>query len=78
MEIRIYKHKEYYNSIQAVERKIIKALKKIAKNDSYCYCFFLANNLELQDAENLWTIDDIHFYISDKENKNTLTEILKK
>lgn len=48
MEIRIFKHKEYYNSIQAVEQKIIKTLKKIAKNDSYWDWFFLAKKMELE------------------------------
>jgi hypothetical protein len=34
--------------------------------------------MELKEAEDLWTIEDIYFYISDKENKNTLTETFKK
>ena len=78
MEIRVFKHKEYYNSIQAVERKIIKTLKKITRNDSYWEWFFLAKKMELKEAEDLWTIEDIYFYISDKENKNKIKEVVKK
>ena len=78
MEIRVFKYKEYYNSIQAVERKIIKTLKKITRNDSYWDWFFLAKKMELKEAEDLWTIEDIYFYISDKENKNKIKEVVKK
>ena len=66
-----------YN-IEREEGKIVKTLNKIAKNDSYWDSFFLAKKMELKDAENLWTMEDIHFYISDKENRNNVKEVVKK
>ena len=75
MEIKIFKHKDHN---EAVEKKIIRTINKIAKNDSYWDWFFLAKKIEIWEETNVWKIEDIHFYIPNKDNKNKIKEVVKK